>query len=474
MKRFGVVVPDESHQVLQNHLLRVDGQEDLCFATYVPSTGSNRHSGIVREIILPNEGERKVHGNVGFLPTYFERAMLFARKRKEGLVFLHSHPVPGWQGMSNDDVIAEERMAPAANTLTGLPLIGMTIGTDGAWSARFWLKDSVEKRKFNRYWCESVRVLSKKLNITFNDDLLPPQFDSKKQLRTISAWGRKTQEDLSRLRIGIVGLGSVGSIVAEVLARTGFSNFVLIDFDTVEEKNLDRTNVLKADVGRAKVFAVEEVIRRSATSPTIHIDSIEYSICEKNGYRSALDCDILFSCVDRPWPRQILNFIAYAHMIPVIDGGILVRTSRDNTRMIGADWKAQTVGYKRPCLECLGQYKTENANLEKEGKLDDPSYLAGLEKSQFIDAHENVYVFSANVASMEVLQLLNMFIAPSGMADVGQQMFHFVSGQLDQDKSKNCSVACYFQEVAGKGDLANITVYGVHPVAEAARLSRLI
>ena len=73
------------------------------------------------------------------------------------------------------------------------------------------------------------------------------------------------------------------------------------------------------------------------------------------------------TAVDRPWPRQVLNFIAYAHLIPVIDGGILVRTNKRNTNITGADWKAQTVGYKRACLECLGQYKTNNAVLEKSG-----------------------------------------------------------------------------------------------------------
>src|SRR5690606_10253833 len=128
-------------------------------------------------------------------------------------------------------------------------------------------------RKYNRCWCENVRVIGKGLSITYSDNLMAPVFDSSKQLRTISAWGSRTQEDLSRLRIGIAGLGSVGSIVAEILARTGISKFTLIDFDSVEEKNLDRlTNVFASDTGRAKVLAVADGIRRSATAPNVEID----------------------------------------------------------------------------------------------------------------------------------------------------------------------------------------------------------
>jgi molybdopterin/thiamine biosynthesis adenylyltransferase len=269
-------------------------------------------------------------------------------------------------------------------------------------------------------------------------------------------------------------LGSVGSIVAEILARTGIVHFTLIDFDAVEEKNLDRlTNVFDCDIGRAKVLAVADGIRRSTSAPNVHINCCEYSICEKEGFENALNCDILFSCVDRPWPRQVLNFIAYAHLLPVIDGGILVRTNKQNTKIVGADWKAQTVGYHRPCLECLGQYKTENAALEKTGMLDDPEYIKGLDKSAFLDAHENVYVFSSHLASMEVLQMLSLFIAPSGINDVGQQLHHFVLGSMDADRSKQCHENCFFPRVTGKGDFSGINVCGEHKAAADARLQRV-
>jgi len=473
MKSYNVSMIEEINKKLIEHLIRSDEQEDLCFATYFPSSGQNRTGAILSEIILPMEGERNVHGNVGFMPNYFERALQIAEKQKAGLAFIHSHPFPGWQGMSNDDIVAETRMSPTVKALTKMPLVGLTIGTDGSWSARFWIKDLNEKRLYTKIWCDTVKVIGKSLRITINDHSLIPSFDSKKQLRTISAWGAKTQEDLSRLKIGIVGLGSVGSIVAEILARTGISNFVLIDFDEVEEKNLDRlTNVFKEDIGRAKVKVIEEGIRRSASSPHVNIQCCEFSICEKQGYDLALDCDILYSCVDRPWPRQVLNYISYAHLIPVIDGGIMVRTNKRNTKIIGADWKAQTVGHDRACLECLGQYKTENAVLEKQGYLDDPNYIKGLENSAFIDAHENVFVFSSHLASLEVLQMLSLFISPSGISDVGQQMHHFVTGKMDIAENLKCHENCFFPTIAGKGDHAGIEIYGRHLIAEQARLER--
>lgn len=464
---------DENHQRLLSHLVRKDEQEDLCFATYIPSSGNKRFSGIITEIILPKDGDRYVHGNVGFMPKYFEKALRIAAEQKQGIVFIHSHPYPGWQGMSNDDITAETRMSPTAFATSGLPLLGLTVGSDDSWSARFWLKDKTIKRKYNCLWCESVRVIGKDLKITFNDNLLAPNFDAKKQLRTISAWGEKTQEDLSRLRVGIVGLGSVGSIVAEILARTGISTFTLIDFDSVEEKNLDRlTNVYKTDIGRAKIYAVSDGIKRSATSPKISVDCCEFSVCERRGFQSALNCDVLFSCVDRPWARQILNIIAYAHLIPVIDGGIMVRTNRSNTRIIGADWKAQTVGYKRTCLECLGQFKTENAALEKSGLIDDPAYIKGFKDPAFLDAHENVFVFSSHLASMEVLQMLSLFLAPSGVADIGQQIYHFVLGSMEVERSIKCHEYCFYQSLVGKGDYMEFEVCAKHKIAEKFRMSR--
>jgi hypothetical protein len=130
------------------------------------------------------------------------------------------------------------------------------------------------------------------------------------------------------------------------------------------------------------------------------------------------------------------------------------------------------VGYKRCCLACLGQYKTEYAALEKSGLLDDPFYIKGLEDSAFINAHENVFVFSSHLASLEVLQMLSLILSPSGFADVGQQMHHFVLGEMETDKNKVCDANCFFQTIIGKGDYSEVEIYSKHKVAEEFRLKR--
>ena len=459
-KEYSVTINGDINAQLIEHLIREDGDEDLCFGLYNPSTGYNRFTAIIDEIILPEAGDRSVHGNVSFHLQYYERVLEIAAKKQKGIAFLHSHPFPGFQGMSNDDVRAETQMAGAVKSVTGLPILGLTTGSDGTWSARFWFRANTARREYKRIWCNSVRVFSNTLSVYYHPDI-KPTINKEKLLRTISAWGLKTQEDISRIRIGIVGLGSVGSMVAEALARTGFGNIVLIDFDKVEEKNLDRLmNVREKDIGKNKVDVIAREIRHSGTATNVKVDAVPLSIYDEDAYRMALDCDVLFSCVDRPHPRQILNFIAYAHCIPVIDGGILVRTNRKNTRLVGADWKIQTVGYNRPCLHCLGQFSEEHARLDKEGYFDDPSYMAGADESlKRMDAHENVFVFSMNVASLEVLQLISLLVLPEYIARCEQQFYHFALRNFEDEIIKKCEEECFYSSLIAKGDSTGIQPY---------------
>ena len=463
----------EVHEKLRGHLLRSDGQEDVCFGLYRPSEGRARRTGVLFDIILPQNGERDVHGNASFSGSYFLRAAGEAAAHDAGLALLHSHPRgKGWQGMSDDDVAAERGYAAQAAAMTGLPFLGMTLAGDGHWSARFW--ERVSRGEYEKRGCETVRVAGDRLRITYDEILRPlPGFRPELE-RTVSAWGADTQANLARLRIGVIGAGSVGALVAEALARTGIGNLLLLDFDTVKVVNLDRLLHARrrdAVLARSKVETLRRALLRSATAASPRIEALEFSVVEEEGFRAALDCDVLFSCVDRPWPRATLNLIAYSHIIPVIDGGIKVATA-GGRRLTAADWKAHAAAPGRRCLECLGQYDPGLVAAERDGLLDDPLYVEGLPSDHPIRGNQNVFAFSTGAASLEILQLLSMVVAPGGLADTGAQNYHFVTGGIDIDE-RQCQPGClYSGNLLSTGNRSGITVIGRHHAAEQERAER--
>lgn len=435
---------------LLRHFVQQRRQEDLCFALWRPSGGATRTTALLTDILLPREGDRELHGGASFLPSYLERAIGAALDQDAGIAFLHNHFTPGWQGMSPEDIEAELRLAPRVLAATGLPLVGLTMGTDGAMSARFWPR--VGKGQFKREWCSTVRFVGDEFGVTFMEQLAPTPAFKEALRRTYSAWGDKKQQTLARLRCGIVGAGSVGAIVGEGLARMGVRAISFIDFDKVKKHNLDRLlHATIDDIGRLKVDVAADALRAHATADNPDIRAYPYTVTGDEGLKAALDCDVLFSCVDRPWPRQVLNMAAYAHLIPVVDGGIRLSVT-PLQKMRSADWRAHVAVPDRPCLECLGQFDPAHVGLEREGLLDDPSYIRGLPADHFIHHNENVFAFATNAAGLMLLQFLSLVVQPCGISDTGAQLYHFVTGTLDKDLLQNCKPSCLFKDHISTGD----------------------
>lgn len=464
-EEFSISITETQNDELCAHLIRDDYDEDLCFALYNPSIGIRRVTALLNKVILPEEGDRQRHGNVSFNAQYFKRVCQLAIQEGCGIMFLHSHPGDGWQGMSEDDIVAETTMAPTAEILTGFPLVGLTVGHDGEWSGRCWHNvNGVYEKK----WASVIRVIGSKLCVTFSDILVhKPKFKEEFK-RTLNVWGEKNHNQLARLRFGIVGLGSVGSNVAHMLARMGIQNFVLIDFDEVQRHNLDRLQGATVfDIGQLKIDIAHREIRRSGTAAKLDIRCIPYSIAEQEGYSACLDCDVIFSCVDRPRPRSVLNHIAYNHLIPVIDGGIRVRF--ENSIFEGVDWQLQTVGYGKACLKCLETYSGSEVQLEIEGKLDDPTYIDQLPDDHQLKRNENIFPFSANLASLEIFQAIALITGIGEVSDFGVQRFRYNQGFISVYQGKTCNPGCDFARSIAMGDKF-LTVYDKDLSAEKARI----
>ncbi len=441
---FSVAMTEDLDVVLSQHLDKGPRQEDLAFAYWKPSVGRTRYTAILVSSALPADDERMLHGNVAFTSGYLSRVIREC-PAGHGLALLHSHLGPGWQDMSRDDEFAEGvRMGGAVASSTGLPVLGLTRATDGAWSARFWLRTG--RNLYARADCTTVRVVgSRQLRISFHPRLKPPPPEQVTQLATISVWGREAQADVVRTHVGIIGLGSVGSIVSEGLSRTGVQEVTYLDHDVIELRNLDRTLgaiVQDAEDGTAKVEVAKRLATASHTAALFLPNAVDASLLSPEGLATAMDCDAMICCVDRPWPRAILNLIAVSHLIPVVDGGILAAVGADG-RPLHIDWRIQTVGAGRACLYCLGALRRSDVALDRAGKLDDPDYLRGLsqaDREQF--ARRNVFAFSLATAAHQIQQFVGLVTGMVQVGGKGPQHYSVYPGQMTVDDPSQCEHSC--------------------------------
>lgn len=455
INKYSAVFTDEINDTLTKHLARKDLQEDICFALYQPSTGSHRLSGIIFKVLLPYSGERQVHGNASFNPEYYERVLNEALKHECGIAMLHSHPrANSWQSLSQPDYEAESSLSSSIYVATNLPLIGLTLsGNTNFWSARFWFR--TKPRTWEPTHCENVRIVGDFLKPSFCPKIKPDIFFGDELNRTIHAWGEKLQQKLTKLRIGIVGLGSVGQLIAECLSRMGMTDLVFIDFDNVEIFNLDRTIHAYGEhvkVKQNKAILAEKNAYRSSTAPDMDVITIPKAIQYSEAYKTALDCDLIFSGVDKPLARSVLNFISYAHLISVIDGGIDC-SQLNNGHIRSADWGIFTIGPGKRCLACHNQYSPGHVSLERDGMLDDPSYISSLPKDSPLRKRENVLPFSMALAGLEVQKLIHLvsdfsFQAPS------TERYSFPSSICETEQNKICKPNCSFTQLIARGDSA--------------------
>lgn len=421
---YRVLLREVLHRELADHLLsgfRGGGfQEEACLALWRPGDGYNRYTGILDEVVLPEDGDRDLHGNVTVQGGYLNRVVDRALRANAGVVVLHSHPGPGWQALSGMDEDTESTIIAPFVRETGLPLLGMTMGTDGVWSARFWQRS--DGGRFEPALCTDVRRVGPRHARADSPPAAHPPYARRPGLvRTLDCWGLTAQTRLARTHICVVGAGSVGSIVIEALARTGFDEVTIIDEDLVEEKNLDR--LIYADrycIGAKKADLAAVRARRVSTARRPVVRAVPLSIRTERAYRLAADADIIVCCVDNAEAREVLNHVAYANCLPLFDGGVLVDSQE---RLLSAKWRVHLVGPDMKCLRCRGQYTSSDARdermgLRRRGRYIDEEGDDGLEPGQ------NTMAFCGVVAA-EAMRMLVRYA-------IGEDWWHDVDSKAGQ------------------------------------------
>ena len=445
---YSIAISEPVNQELQTFLLNNISSEEICFATWNSAEGKTRYNILVNEVLLPKNGDRVRHEKtVSALPSYVDRCKEHARKEQSGLAMIHTHPMwTGHQDVSIYDLYYErDILSREVFGVTGKPFVGMTLSGDGIWSGRVYPKP------FEITPCCNVRTVGKNLHVDFNPKTTVIPKSNNKQLRTTSVWGENKQSVIMGLKIGIVGVGSVGSAVGEVMCRLGVSNIHLMDYDKVDIHNLDRMNsVVDSDVGLPKKDVVSSNLIKSATSSCFRCTTSANSIVEPEGFREALDCDVVFCCVDRPWPRQVLNHIAYSCLIPVIDGGVLFKTTKG--RLDIGMFRAQTIGVERVCLDCLGALNTGQIERDRQGLFDSPDYISS-ERKDKEQTRQNIMPFVFGLAGLETIQFVELVTNLAGKGDLGQQPYDYRYGEIIPNHQQ-CKADCAYQQNVAQGDKA--------------------
>jgi hypothetical protein len=130
---------------------------------------------------------------------------------------------------------------------------------------------------------------------------------------------------LARISVCVIGVSGTGSIVAEQLARLGVGEIILIDFDKLEDRNLNRIlNSSLAAIGSYKAQMFADAIR--LYRPDCEVVALPRSIATPEAILAACEADVLFSCVDTAEGRHIADRLSAYFAMPLFDVGVAIPT----------------------------------------------------------------------------------------------------------------------------------------------------
>lgn len=309
-----LTITDADHRKLRDHLFPGDGLEAaailLCARTPAP-----RVRLLVKQVLLvPHSTCKERRSDYLVWPgSAIEDAIDLAEADGLSLVLTHSHP-GGLFGFSRHDDRSDLVTMPSLFQALG-GLHGTAIMTpDGAMMARLYRQD------LSAISVDSVMVAG--------DDLTWHWADRKFSPRPTAFTSEATQE-LGRLSACVIGVSGTGSLVAEQLARLGFGQVILIDFDKLELRNLNRianSTLEDAKVQRPKVFAFADAVTRyRGEGVAVPVNA---SISTREAVLQASQADVMFSCVDTLDARQIADLLGASFLIPLFDVGVSIPTRK--------------------------------------------------------------------------------------------------------------------------------------------------
>lgn len=453
-----LVIGEPEWSALNQHLLR-DLNEHLgfIFAGWARINGFWSLYG--REVILIDDSDLRCDLEEGLglslrLDTLL-RVMNEAKGKDLALVEAHSHPPSQRQvRFSHMDVDGQREVHGHLRDVFGeVPYGALVLGSDSV-DGLIWMDGNPNPISEVRVVGESlVRVATTSDYRPWRKGLSTNHDSSRVYERQIRALGRQGQRALQQISVGIVGLGGIGSVVAQELAHLGVRTFTLVDFDLVEATNLNRlVGANRLDVGRSKVDVAARMIRAVTRRSKVH--RVASNVRSREALEALKGADVIFGCVDSDSGRLILNELALAYCVPYIDSGVGIEAEDGGITDAGGRVVTWTLG--KPCLLCAGEVNLGVAaeELESEEQREfrrQHGYVAGTD----IPA-PSVISLNGTVASLAVTEFLGLV---TGVKKPNYYTYYDLLEQRVGPRLVRRNEKCVACAVAGLGDRANIERY---------------
>ncbi|MEK6263108.1 MAG: ThiF family adenylyltransferase [Planctomycetota bacterium] len=461
MVRHTFTILDEQYQHLRQLLFRDENEGGallLCGRSRQvdPWTGVVEERALVREVVEVPEEAFLLRTPVSLIwsTTPLFKLAKVAMSKDYAICVAHSHPQGGLFFSIRDDAADKESFEIVFGRMeTERPHFAMVMDDEGEFLVRAYEPDLKPQP------VEMTRVVGDRFAIRYSgrgQGIPPSEFD-----RQTRVFGARTVEDLTHLRVGVVGCGGTGSAVASLLTRTGVSRFLLIDADRVDDTNLNRLHFSTRSDAIARRYKVDVVadaiaaigLARSVVRMTTFVDAPE---C-RDAIRS---CDIVFGCTDDHLGRNFLNRLAHFYLIPVIDLGVLIEPNPQGGYDT-FDGRVTVVQPGYPCQVCR-QLISPQRMLEESLRRRDPQIYDQYRRAGYVEGGADpspvVVTFTTETAAMAVNELLHRltgFRGPNGHCAERVRRFDEVkdSDSIPGGKRRPECPLCGLRRSDGRGDM---------------------
>ena len=419
-----ILVTSRDHDRIMEHLFPGDGDEHgaILRAGVVRSGPSLR---LLVQHVQPAEfGTDYVPGKFGhraLTPAFIHREIRQCRDSRLAYLAVHNHGSDRRVNFSRIDIESHERGYPALMDIgRGVPVGALVYGRRSV-AADIWLPDGT-RRSLGTY-----RVIGREVTRLYSQPRRErgsyPEHE-----RQVRMFGASGQRILEASKVAVIGLGGVGSLVTEYLARLGVGNLVLIDPEQIDESNLSRVvGATGVDVEICQLKT--QIAVRHAREMAIHtnLQPIAGDVSRDSVAQLLRDCDFIFLAADSMRARLVVNALAHQYLIPTIQMGTKIRSGKSGN----IDDAMCAVRHVRPgtgCLWCNGLIDPTQLAIEAKSDTERKEQAYGVQ-----EPNPSVITLNAVAAAHAVNDFLFDFLGlRTNDTEAAYQHFHFYSGKAQR------------------------------------------